>query len=47
VVALGIWRLPPVPMLVGLALGLLVYSLALNWLGPGRVAAGHREQTKD
>ena len=47
VVALGIWRLPPMPMLVGLAVGILVYSLAINWLGPFRTAAGHVEETKD
>ena len=47
VVALGIWRLPPLPMLVGLAVGVLVYSLAINWSGPVRIAAGHREETKD
>ena len=47
VVALGIWRLPPVPMLVGLATGLLVYTWAINWLGPFRFAAGHAEETKD
>lgn len=29
-VGLGIWRLPPVPMLYGLAAGLLAYLLALN-----------------
>lgn len=47
VVALGIWRLRPVPMLVGLAVGLLVYALALNWSGPVRIAAGRRKETKD
>jgi len=30
--ALAIWRLPPLPMLAGLATGLLVYLLALNFL---------------
>ena len=30
--ALAIWRLPPLPMLAGLAAGLLVYLLALNFL---------------
>ena len=30
-VALGAWRLPPLPMLVGLAAGVLAYLLALNW----------------
>ncbi len=47
VVALGIWRLPPVPLLVGLAVGVLVYSLALNWSGPVRIAAGRSKETKD
>ena len=47
VVALGIWRLPPVPMLVGLAAGMLTYTWAINWLGPFRIAAGHAEETKD
>lgn len=47
VAALGIWRLPPVPMLVGLAVGVLVYSLAINWSGLVRIAAGHGERTKD
>ena len=47
VVALGAWRLPPVPMLVGLAVGVLVYTVALNWSGPVRMAAGRRKQTKD
>ena len=47
VVALGIWRLPPLPMLVGLACGVLVYSLAMNWSGPGRIAAGRGKETKD
>jgi F0F1-type ATP synthase assembly protein I len=30
--ALVIWRLPPLPMLVGLVAGLLAYLLALNFL---------------
>lgn len=30
--ALAIWRLPPLPMLSGLAAGLLAYLLALNFL---------------
>ncbi len=47
VVALGIWRLPPLPMLVGLAAGMLAYTWAINWLGPVRMAAGHVEETKD
>lgn len=47
VVALGIWRLPPVPMLVGLAAGVLAYTWAINWLGPVRMAAGRMEETKD
>ncbi len=47
VVALGIWRLPPVPMLVGLVVGMLVYSMTINGLGPFRLAAGHVEETKD
>jgi hypothetical protein len=29
-VALGAWRLPPLPMLAGLAAGVLAYLLALN-----------------
>ena len=29
-VGIGVWRLPPVPMLYGLAAGLLAYLLALN-----------------
>ena len=29
---LAIWRLPPLPMMVGLAVGLLAYLLALNFL---------------
>lgn len=29
-IALGVWRLPPLPMVVGLAAGLLAYLLALN-----------------
>jgi F0F1-type ATP synthase assembly protein I len=29
-VGLGVWRLPPLPMLYGLAAGLLAYLLALN-----------------
>ena len=29
-VALGVWRLPPLPMVVGLAAALLAYLLALN-----------------
>ena len=30
--ALAIWRLPPLPMLAGLAAGLLAYLLSLNFL---------------
>lgn len=30
-IALGAWRLPPLPMVVGLAVGLLAYLLALNF----------------
>ncbi|MBC7990895.1 MAG: ATP synthase subunit I [Luteimonas sp.] len=29
--ALGIWRLPPLPMITGLVAGLLAYLLALNF----------------
>ncbi|MDQ3229942.1 MAG: ATP synthase subunit I [Pseudomonadota bacterium] len=29
---LAVWRLPPLPMLVGLAAGLLAYLLALNFV---------------
>lgn len=47
VVALGTWRLPPVPMLVGLVAGVLAYTWAINWLGPVRMAAGRMEETKD
>ena len=31
----GVWRLPPLPMLVGLAAGLLAYLVALNLGGAG------------
>lgn len=31
VIALGVWRLPPFPTLVGLAVGVLAYLLALNF----------------
>lgn len=34
-VGFGVWRLPPLPMLAGLAVGLLAYLLALN-LGGSR-----------
>jgi F0F1-type ATP synthase assembly protein I len=37
-IGLGVWRLPPLPMLVGLAAGLLAYLLALN---VGRLKLGH------
>ena len=47
VVALGVWRLPPLPMLVGLVVGMLVYSMTINGLGPFRLVAGHAEKTKD
>lgn len=30
-IALGAWRLPPLPMLVGLVAGLLAYFIALNF----------------
>lgn len=30
VIALGVWRLPPLPMVVGLAAATLAYLLALN-----------------
>ena len=30
---LGAWRLPPLPVLVGLAVGMLAYLVALNWSG--------------
>lgn len=33
---LAVWRLPPLPMLVGLAAGLLAYLLALNFAGVNR-----------
>ncbi len=33
---LAVWRLPPLPMLVGLAAGLLVYLLALNFVAPNQ-----------
>ncbi|MGH8030901.1 MAG: ATP synthase subunit I [Luteimonas sp.] len=35
-IALVTWRLPPLPMLLGLAAGLLAYLLALNALETGR-----------
>lgn len=35
-IALEAWRLPPLPMLVGLVAGLLAYMLALNLPGSGR-----------
>lgn len=31
-IGLALWRLPPLPMLVGLAAGLLIYLLALNFM---------------
>lgn len=40
-VALGIWRLPPLPVLAGVAAGLLAYLLGLNF-GLGR--GNKREQ---
>ncbi|QSX78827.1 ATP synthase subunit I [Agrilutibacter solisilvae] len=33
VIALGVWRLPPLPTLIGLAASLLVYLVALNFEG--------------
>jgi F0F1-type ATP synthase assembly protein I len=38
--ALVIWRLPPLPMLLGLAAGLLAYLLALNFLTAKRKRQG-------
>jgi len=38
--ALAIWRLPPLPMLLGLAAGLLAYLLALNFLTAKRKRQG-------
>jgi F0F1-type ATP synthase assembly protein I len=38
--ALAIWRLPPLPMLLGLAAGLLAYLLALNFLTEKRKHQG-------
>ena len=32
-VALAAWRLPPLPLLAGLAAGAVSYLLALNWIG--------------
>lgn len=36
--AMGVWRLPAVPALIGLAAGLLAYLLALNLVGQKNVA---------
>ncbi|MEO6366187.1 MAG: ATP synthase subunit I [Luteimonas sp.] len=33
-IGLAVWRLPPLPMLVGLGAGLLAYLLALNFVAP-------------
>lgn len=38
--ALVVWRLPPLPMLTGLAVGLLAYLLALNVPATGRNQKG-------
>jgi F0F1-type ATP synthase assembly protein I len=47
-IGLGVWRLPPLPMLAGLAAGLLAYLAALNLGGfePGRSnrATGSRSE---
>jgi F0F1-type ATP synthase assembly protein I len=32
-IGLGVWRLPPLPMVIGLAAGLLAYLVALNMGG--------------
>lgn len=42
-VAMGIWRLPPLPMLCGLTVGLLVWLLAMNTTWVGRSHPGRRE----
>jgi F0F1-type ATP synthase assembly protein I len=42
-VALGAWRLAPLPMLAGLAIGMLAWLLALNATAPAR--AGSRTKT--
>lgn len=39
-VGLVAWRLPPLPLLSGLAVGLLVYLLALDLLAPERKQKG-------
>ena len=39
-VALGAWRMPPLPMLVGFAAGLVAYLIALNFLPAGRKHKG-------
>jgi F0F1-type ATP synthase assembly protein I len=36
-VALAVWRLPPMPVLIGLCAGLMAYLLALNLRPPGRI----------
>ena len=35
-IGLAVWRLPPLPMLVGLAAGLLAYLIALNFVAPNQ-----------
>lgn len=40
-VALGAWRLPPLPMLAGLVAGLLAYYVAMNIRG-----SEHRQRDK-
>lgn len=42
-VALGPWGLPPVPLLCGLAVGLLAYLLAMNMSRTGASMPGRRE----
>lgn len=39
-IALVVWRLPPIPMVTGLAAGLLAYLLALNFLSAKRMLKG-------
>ncbi len=44
-IGLAVWRLPPLPMLVGLAAGLLTNLLALNFVAPIRKRT-NRKRTK-
>jgi F0F1-type ATP synthase assembly protein I len=43
-VALEVWRLPPLPMLAGLAAGVLAYLLALNMRPPGMQRSANRQK---